>query len=123
MKDRAVQVLKMRRAYKAQVLAAGLLICWPAIADAADPAKLAARGKAILQEKCGRCHSVEPAGDSPLSSAPPMRDVYVRFAPRELRAELSEGMVSRHKDMPQIEFPDDDVEAILAYLYALAVGK
>ena len=52
-----------------------------------------------------------------------MRDVYARYAPRELEAELSEGMVSRHKEMPQIDFSDEDVAAIMAYLYALATAK
>ena len=52
-----------------------------------------------------------------------MRDIYARFDPRELQAELSEGMVSRHKEMPQIEFSDEDVYAILSYLYALSVRK
>ena len=66
---------------------------------------------------------MEAVGDSQLKSAPPMRDVYARYAPRELRAELSEGMVSRHKEMPQIEFAEEDVDAILAYLHALAMAK
>jgi hypothetical protein len=52
-----------------------------------------------------------------------MRDIYVRFSPRELQAELSEGLVSRHRETPQIDFSDEDVDAILAYLYALAVKK
>lgn len=85
--------------------------------------KLAAHGKAILQEKCGRCHAVGPAGASPLRRAPPMRTIYKRFVPRELQAELSEGMVSRHRQMPQIEFSDEDVYAILTYLYALSTRK
>ena len=66
---------------------------------------------------------VEAVGASPLKQAPPMREIYRRFAPRELQAELSEGMVSRHRTMPQIDFSDEDVDAILAYLYALAVKK
>lgn len=104
-------------------LGAGLLVCWPPPLDAADSSALATRGKLILQDKCGRCHAVEAVGESPLKIAPPMRDIYARFAPRELQAELSEGMVSKHKEMPQIDFADEDVDAILAYLYALAVGK
>jgi hypothetical protein len=52
-----------------------------------------------------------------------MRDIYARFAPRELQAELQEGMVSRHKEMPQIDFSDEDVTAIMWYLYALAIKK
>jgi hypothetical protein len=62
-------------------------------------------------------------GESPLKEAPPMRDIYARFNPRELQAELSEGMVSKHRQMPQIEFSDEDVYAILTYLYALAGKK
>ena len=46
-----------------------------------------------------------------------------RFNPRELQAELSEGKVSRHRDMPQIDFFDADVYSILTYLYALSVRK
>jgi hypothetical protein len=67
--------------------------------------------------------SQQYGGESPLKQAPPMRDVYARFAPRELRAELREGMVSKHRAMPQIDFSDEDTDAILAYLYALAVKK
>jgi mono/diheme cytochrome c family protein len=89
----------------------------------ADSGKLERRGKVILQENCARCHAIEARGDSPLKIAPPMRDIYARFAPQELRAEIMHGMVSRHKEMPQIDFSEEDTAAILAYLYALAVGK
>jgi mono/diheme cytochrome c family protein len=90
---------------------------------AAEFSALEARGRVILQEKCGRCHAIEVVGESPLEKAPPMRDIYARFNPRELQAELSEGKVSKHKEMPQIAFSDEDVYAILTYLYALAVKK
>jgi mono/diheme cytochrome c family protein len=99
------------------------ILCLPTNLDAANLSKVAARGKIVLQEKCGRCHAIEAVGESPLKKAPPMRDIYARFDPRELQAELSEGMVSKHKEMPQIEFSDEDVYAILSYLYALAVKK
>ena len=103
---------------------AGLLVCLASATQAAEsPAQLNARGKAILQDKCARCHSIEAAGDSPLASAPPMRTIYRRFSEPELRAELSEGMVSQHKEMPQIQFSADDVYAIMTYLYTLAVKK
>jgi mono/diheme cytochrome c family protein len=100
-------------------LSAGLLLCLSATSDAARLSKLAMRGKVILQEKCGRCHAIEVHGDSRLKQAPPMREIYGRFNPRELQAELSEGKASRHKDMPQISFSDEDVHAILTYLYAI----
>lgn len=110
-------------AYQARALVVGLLVWLPTIANAADSSRLASRGKALLQENCSRCHAIGMAGKSPLRRAAPMRDIYVRFAPRELQAELREGMVSRHRAMPQIGFSDEDADAILAYLYALAVRK
>ena len=110
-------------AYPARSLIVGLLLCLSAASDAADSSQLRSRGKAILQEKCGRCHAIGAVGGSPLKAATPMRNIYAKFAPRELQAELTEGMVSRHREMPQIEFSDEDVDAIMAYLYALAVRK
>lgn len=104
-------------------LAALLFLCLPATSGAADSSKLTARGKAILEEKCSRCHAVEVVGESPLKIAPPMRDIYARFAPRELQEELLEGKVSRHKEMPQIQFSQEDVAAIMAYLYELATRR
>jgi hypothetical protein len=52
-----------------------------------------------------------------------LRDIYARYPTRELQEELSEGMVSKHKAMPQISFSDEDVAAILAYLYDLARAR
>ncbi len=52
-----------------------------------------------------------------------MRDIYGRYAIRELQEELLEGMVSRHKEMPQISFSEEDVATILSYLYDLARKK
>jgi mono/diheme cytochrome c family protein len=106
-----------------RILTAILLVALPAAAQAADTGALRSRGKALLQENCSRCHAIEAKGDSPLQAAPPMRTIYARFAPKELQAELREGMVSRHRDMPQIDFSDEDADAILAYLYALSLGK
>lgn len=100
-----------------------LLVALPAASQAADSAKLRSQGEALLQHHCGRCHAIGATGESPLQQAPPMRTIYGRFAPKELQAELREGMVSRHREMPQIDFSDEDTDAILAYLYALAVRK
>ena len=111
--------VSVRIAVQALSLSIGLVLCLPANLDAANLSKAAKRGKIILQEKCGRCHAVGADDESPLKKAPPMRDIYARFNPRELQAELSEGMVTRHREMPQIEFSAEDVYAIMSYLYAL----
>ena len=99
------------------------MVSIPVACEAADTAEIEARGKAILQEKCGRCHAVEVALQSPMKNAPPMRDIYARYAPRELQEGLLQGMVSKHKAMPQIEFSQEEVAAIMAYLYALSVKR
>jgi mono/diheme cytochrome c family protein len=115
--------MTLRYVLQALGLSTGLLMLLSATLEATDSSKLASRGKFILQENCGGCHAIEAVGHSPLKKAPPMRDIYARFAPRELQAELSEGMVSRHKEMPQIEFSDEDVYAIMTYLYVLGAKK
>ena len=113
----------VRPAHQARLLIIGLLVCLSATSNAATSSQIRSRGKALLQENCGRCHAVGAVGRSPLKAATPMRNIYARFAPRELQAELREGMVSRHRQMPQIDFSDEDVDAILAYLYALSIRK
>jgi mono/diheme cytochrome c family protein len=112
-----------RLAGQTRLLIVGLLVCVSATANAATSGQLRSKGKALLQEKCGGCHATGAVGKSPLEAAPPMRHIYARFAPRELQAELREGMVSRHREMPQIDFSDEDVDAIMAYLYGLAARK
>lgn len=106
----------------------GLLLLEAPFVEASGSARLAAtrlaaRGRAVLQTSCGRCHAVDPSGESPMKAAPPLREIYARFAPRELQAELSEGMVSQFRDMPQVEFTSEDVDAILAYLYQLSMQQ
>ena len=113
----------MESSNRVRSLLTGLLVVSIPVACEANATEIEARGKAILQEKCGRCHAVEAALESPLKNAPTMRDIYVRYVPRELQEELLQGMVSKHKAMPQIEFSQEEVAAIMAYLYALSVKK
>jgi len=103
----------------ATTLVAGLLTA----TSASTTKQLKVKGKALLDEKCGRCHAIGTVGESPLREAPPMRTIYSKYSPRELQAELRQGIVSQHRAMPQIDFSDEETDAILAYLYALAVKK
>jgi mono/diheme cytochrome c family protein len=75
-----------------------------------------AAGKVLLEQNCSRCHSIAAKGESPLAKAPPLRDIYLRYPIDQLEQGFAEGMGSRHRDMPQIQFSDDQVAAILAYL-------
>jgi mono/diheme cytochrome c family protein len=86
------------------------------VADARAAGTDASDGKALLEKNCGRCHSLEATGVSPLPQAPPLREVYLKYPIEQLEEGFAEGMGSRHRDMPQIQFSDDQVAAILNYL-------
>jgi cytochrome c len=88
---------------------------WPALdAEGASPP---AEGKLLLEKNtCARCHAIEATGDSPLKQAPPLREIYRKYPAQELEFEFAEGIGSRHKDMPQVQFSSEQVDAILTYL-------
>jgi mono/diheme cytochrome c family protein len=92
------------------LLALGVSGAWAAADSAAND------GEALLEANCGRCHAVEAKGDSPLPQAPPLREVYLKYPIDQLEQGFAEGMGSKHRDMPQIQFSDDQVAAILNYL-------
>jgi cytochrome c len=104
--------LRMRHA----VACLALLALGASGALAAEDSGTASEGKAALEKHCGRCHAIEATGESPLQKAPPLREVYLRFPIEELEVGLAEGMGSRHRDMPQIQFSTEQVAAILDYL-------
>ena len=79
-------------------------------------------GKALLEKNCARCHAIEATGDSPLKGAPPLREVYLSKPIEMLEQGLGEGLGSRHRDMPQVQFSAEQADAILDYLGGL-VGR
>ncbi len=104
----------MMRSLKLGVIACCLLLVLGA--PHVGAAGGAGDGKAILATLCGRCHAIEATGASPLPQAPPLREVYLRYPIEQLEEGFAEGMGSRHRDMPQIQFSDEQVAAILNYL-------
>lgn len=86
---------------------------------AADNPGIAIDGKAILEKNCSRCHSIEATGESPLKGAPPLRVVYLKYPLEQLEYDFAEGMGSKHRQMPQIQFSSEEVSAILNYLGSL----
>lgn len=103
--------LRMRDALLCLALLAFGAPAASAVANAAE-----SEGKVILETNCGRCHSIETTGESPLPQAPPLREVYLKYPIDQLEQGFAEGMGSKHRDMPQIQFSADQVAAILNYL-------
>jgi len=79
---------------------------------------LAEDGKALLERNCGRCHAISEAATSPLSGAPNLWTVLRSYEQAQLEFELSEGIGSRHSDMPQIQFSSEEISSIQDYLFS-----
>ncbi len=87
------------------------------IAGAASPAVSAEHsGKVLLEERCGRCHAVSAGVKSPLGNAPNLWDVLRSYPPDQLEFELAEGMGSKHREMPQIQFTSEEIASVQNYL-------
>lgn len=74
-------------------------------------------GRAILERNCGRCHAVAPEDASPLKDAPNLGIVLGSYPGERLEIELAEGIGSRHRDMPQIQFSAEEITSIYYYLH------
>ena len=76
-------------------------------------------GKAILQSQCGRCHSIEKMEMAPIENVIKNLGTYRRYPIERLEFELSEGVGSRHRAMPQIQFSSEQIDKILKYLKSI----
>ena len=83
---------------------------------AADASGSEISGKRLLEKHCSRCHAIEATGESPLKGAPPLREIYLKYPIEQLEYGFAEGMGSRHREMPQIQFSTEEVSEILNYL-------
>ena len=83
---------------------------------AADADSILPDGASLLEEHCARCRSIAATGNSPLNQAPPLREMYLKYPIQQLESGFAEGMGSRHRGMPQIQFSIEEVDAILDYL-------
>lgn len=99
----------MRRSWHAATL--GLLFLFHHGLAEADES-----GKTLLEKNCGRCHALAADKPSPLKQAPNLWTVLRSYPPERLEFELSEGIGSRHKDMPQIQFTSEEIDEIENYL-------
>jgi mono/diheme cytochrome c family protein len=90
-----------------------LLLLSASSSEAGDKAS----GKALLEKNCGRCHALEVGLPSPLKEAPNLWIVLRSYPVERLEFELSEGIGSRHKEMPQVQFTSEDITSIEEYLF------
>ncbi len=80
-----------------------------------------AKGRAILEANCARCHAIGKEDASKHPEALPFREVVKRYPPDNLAEALAEGINSGHPDMPEFVFQPPEIEAIVTYLGTLMV--
>jgi mono/diheme cytochrome c family protein len=102
-------------------LAQTVLICTFVVIISGCPVSATSpeQGKRLALTYCGRCHSVDKVGPSPLKIAPPFRTLHERYPVEELQEALAEGIVTGHPTMPEFRFEADQVGDFIAYLKTL----
>ena len=105
---------------KSARLGIALLLCVPAL-DVVEAQKSPAvqRGLVFARTNCAQCHSIDPVGPSPLSVAPPFRDLHERYPVETLEEALAEGIRTGHPSMPEFRLEPDQIGDLIAFLKSL----
>lgn len=82
----------------------------------------ASRGHAMARMGCASCHAIDAAGASPLTIAPPFREIVRRRGSEDLAAAFEQGLVTPHPAMPPYVFGPAHVHDLTAYLDTLRVS-
>ena len=95
------------------------VLCVFAVPSAAQTPPDVQRGLVLVKTLCAQCHSIDKAGPSPLSIAPPFRDLHKRYPVESLEEAFAEGISTGHPTMPQFRFEPDQIENLIAFLKSL----
>lgn len=101
-------------------LLALLLAATPALAQ--DEAAKIAEGKRLATINCTKCHNIEAAGESPLTDAPPFREIAKNYDEMELVDGFMEGLAVRHPLMPDWDVTEPQAEELAAFVLSLGPG-
>lgn len=77
------------------------------------------RGVTLARTYCMRCHSIDKVSPSPLTVAPPFRDLHKRYKVENLQEALAEGIVTGHPTMPEFRFDPGQIRDFIAFLNSL----
>jgi len=101
-------------------LLALLLAATPALAQ--DEAAKIAEGKRLAEINCTKCHNIEAAGESPLTDAPPFREIARNYDEMELVDGFMEGLAVRHPLMPDWDVTEPQAQELAAFVLSLGSG-
>ena len=101
-------------------LLALLLAATPALAQ--DEAAKIAEGKRLAEINCIKCHNIEASGESPLTDAPPFREIAKNYDEMELVDGFMEGLAVRHPLMPDWDVTEPQAQELAAFVLSLGPG-
>ncbi|AGA09585.1 Cytochrome c, mono- and diheme variants (plasmid) [Sinorhizobium meliloti GR4] len=97
-----------------------ILFCVPAVdAVMAQKSPAEQRGMVFARTTCAQCHSIDRVGASPLSVAPPFRDLHKLYPVETLEEALAEGIRTGHPSMPEFRLEPDQIGDLIAFLKSL----
>src|SRR5215471_7256430 len=99
-------------------IAAWTLLAFGVPCFAQPSSVLMRRGEALLSRECAICHAAGRHGDS--HQGVPFAEIARRSDLIVVRKSLENGITSGHPAMPKVHLSGTDVEAIMAYLRAIA---
>jgi mono/diheme cytochrome c family protein len=108
----------MAKVLLAAVVAA-TVIAVPGVATAQPPSPAEQRGQTFVRANCSRCHAIDKVGPSPLSVAPPFRDLHRRYPVDVLAEAFAEGIRTGHPSMPEFRLDPGQICDVIAYLKSL----
>ena len=100
-----------------------LIAAAPALAQEKDEAAKVAEGKRLAEINCTRCHNITAEGESPLTDAPPFREIAKNYDELELVDGFMEGLAVRHPLMPDWEVTEPQAEELAAFVMSLGTGS
>ena len=103
----------------AVAVAAALALTLLPVAAAAQSSPEVQRGVTLARTHCVRCHSIDKLSPSPLTIAPPFRDLHKRYKVENLQEALAEGIVTGHPTMPEFRFDPGQIRDFIAFLNSL----
>ena len=86
----------------------------------ADETSLEAKGKALAEKHCARCHAVDRDDKSTLPIAPPFRTFASKWPLESLEEALAEGIITGHPGMPVFQFEPDQIAALMEHLHEIS---
>ena len=108
----------MKRMIKRAASAMGVAMLAATIAaPAAAESGNAARGRALAEQFCAKCHAIAPGRANPEPNAPG----FVRMAadPEQTRASLRQFIMLPHFEMPAQTITTAEIEDVIAYILSL----